>query len=229
MSTVKRIVCLANSRKKNGTCVAGKEIAKESSPAWIRPISARPNEEVSKSERQYRDGTEPSLLDVIDIPVLEHRPKGYQQENWLLDPQKHWENVSRLTWSDLERFEDLPGTLWINDYHTFHGLNDKVPLDLSRHIETSLALLHVDKLRLSISAPRRDFGDPTRRLQAQFHHAGNEYHLRVTDLVYEGYYLGRPDGDYNLGEAFLTVSLSEPFQGACYKLVAAIMERNRTS
>ena len=34
-----------------------------------------------------------------------------------------------------------------------------------------------------------------------------------------------PDGHYEIGESFLTVSLGEPFNDACYKLIAAIMER----
>ena len=88
MAVVKRIVCLANSRKFSGRCVAGKEIADGRVASWIRPVSARRGEEVSEYERQYQDGSDPRVMDVVDIPLLEFQPKHYQQENWLLDPKQ---------------------------------------------------------------------------------------------------------------------------------------------
>ncbi|HXF07312.1 MAG TPA: hypothetical protein VNK45_02110 [Candidatus Acidoferrales bacterium] len=51
------------------------------------------------------------------------------------------------------------------------------------------------------------------------------YHLWVTDPIYERAYLARSDGDYGIGESFVTVSLGEPHKGYCYKLIAAIIER----
>ncbi len=53
MATVKHIVYLANSRKLNGRCVAGIEIAQSRRLGWIRPVSAREHQEVSEYERQY--------------------------------------------------------------------------------------------------------------------------------------------------------------------------------
>ena len=57
-------------------------------------------------------------------------------------------------------------------------------------------------------------------------YGGKEYRLWVTDPVYERLFLAKPDGDYKLGESFLTVSLGEPHNNACYKLIAAIIERD---
>lgn len=97
MATVKRIVCLANSRKLNGRCVAGKELAGGRPGGWVRPVSAREHEEVSEYERQYEDGSDPRVLDTMDVPLLDPRPRGYQQENWLLDPDQYWVKVGRAT------------------------------------------------------------------------------------------------------------------------------------
>ena len=36
-------------------------------------------------------------------------------------------------------------------------------------------------------------------------------------------YLAKLDGNYEIGECYLTISLGEPYQGACYKLIAAII------
>jgi hypothetical protein len=66
-----------------------------------------------------------------------------------------------------------------------------------------------------------------KRVQGRFSHEGTEYWLWVTDPRYEELYKAKAEGDYNIGESFVTVSLSEPFieRNACYKLIAAIMER----
>jgi hypothetical protein len=65
----KTIICLANSRKRSGRCVAGKEIVAGKIGGWIRPISARPAGELSEGERRLDNGQEPKLLDVIQIAM----------------------------------------------------------------------------------------------------------------------------------------------------------------
>jgi hypothetical protein len=225
MATVKRIVCLANSRKLNGRCVAGKEVADARPDAWIRPVSAREHEEVSEYERQYPDGSDPRVMDIMDVPLLDPRPRGYQQENWLLDPDHYWEHSGRADWSDLARLADRVEPLWIDGIHTYNGLNDKIPLAQAGAIRSSLRLLHVAGLTLSVFKPGEAFGNPKRRVQGRFRHGPTEYRLWVTDPVYERAFLSRPDGEYQLGESYLTVSLGEPHNDACYKLIAAIIER----
>jgi len=221
---VKRIVCLANSRKLNGRCVAGKEYAGGQVGAWIRPVSAREHEEVSEYERQYSDGSDPRLLDIIDVPLLESRSKGFQQENWLLDPDHYWEKAGRATWSDLKALADPQSPLWIDGHSTYNGYNDRIPLSLAGGIGSSLRLVRVDRLALSVFKPGEAFGNPKRRVQGRFRLAAVDYHLWITDPVYERKFLAQPDGNHTLGACFLTVSLGEPHNDACYKLIAAIIE-----
>ena len=227
MQSVKRIVCLANSRKLHGRCVAGREWLGGRAGRWIRPVSDREHQEVSEYERQYEDGSDPRVLDVIDVPVLEPRPIDYQTENWLLDPEHYWEKVGRLSWFDLPVLADLVAPLWLDGHSTYHGLNDKIPLDVAGSVGDSLKLIHVDELELSVFKPGEAFGNRKRRVQGRFMYARNMYALWVTDPGYERRYLAKLDGDYQVGECFLTVSLGERYDGACYKLIASIITGER--
>ena len=213
-TTVKRIVCLANSRKYRGRCVAGKEIATANEPGeWVRPVSERPMGELSDYERLYRDRSEPRLLDVIDVPVLEPQPVGYQRENWLLDASRFWTKVRRLQSAELLPLVD-GGALWVNGHSSGRGKNDRIPLRLAADLSGSLRFIHVAWLELSVAKGK---------LVARFRYDEIEYWLRVTDPDYEQAYQSKPNGTYPLGASYLTVSLGEPFLGYTYKLVAAII------
>ncbi|MBS0151035.1 MAG: hypothetical protein JSR31_08845 [Nitrospira sp.] len=226
MTVRKRIVCLANSRKLQGRCIAGCEMSQGRPNVWIRPVSDREHEEVSEYERQYEDGSDPMVMDMIDVPLREPRPKGYQQENWLIDPDFYWVKVGALSWDDLEAYAVTDGTLWINGHRTFHGVNDFFPLDQAGTVRSSLTLIHVDMVELRVLRPGENFGNPKRRVQGRFTFAGNSYSLRVTDPKIEREYLAHQDGRYSLGESYLTISLGEPFEGNCYKLIAAVIQKD---
>jgi hypothetical protein len=216
----KRVVCLANSRKLSGRCIAGKEIQ---TGTWIRPVSARASQEVSESERNYADGTDPAVLDVIDIPLLEPRPKGYQSENWLLDPKYYWHRTRVMRAADLMPLIDKPSALWVNGMSSQAGRNDRVDTATAAGLDVSLYLIDVDEGVFHVFAPGASFGNIKRRVQLTFEHRGEPYALWVTDPLIERDHLRRPDGEYPLGASFLTISLGEPISGYAYKLVAAVI------
>lgn len=222
---VKRIVCLANSRTLAERCIAGREwIEGRGAGGWVRPVSDRSTQGVSEYERQYVDGSDPQVLDIIDIPVLEHRPRDHQTENWLLDPESYWEKAGRLTLFDLPALEDPAAPLWIDGYSTYKGRNDQIPFAAIASVTDSLRLIRVDRLQLVVCRPGEAFGNNKRRVQGRFRQAETGYALWVTDPRYERKYLSKLDGAYELGECYITVSLSEPYQDSCYKLIATIIE-----
>jgi hypothetical protein len=229
MPIVKRLMCLANSRKLSGRCVAGKELVASGPGLWVCPVSDRPAEEVSERERHYEGGRDPEVLDIVDIPLKNHHPKSYQSENWLLDPNFYWVRAGRASWNDLIVLRENPTTLWVSGSSTFNGLNDRVSLSDSAQLTNSLYLLYLDRIKLRVFAPGEPFGNPKRRVSADFLHGGTSYILWVTDPVIEGKYLARNNGEYSTEECFVTVSLGEPHKGYCYKLVATLITPDRAN
>ena len=229
MANVKRIVCLANSRKLSGRCIAGREWSREvAAGGWIRPVSARENREVSEYERQYEDGSDPKVLDIVDVPVLEPLPEGWQTENWLLDPELYWKKAGTCSPFDLSRLTDPVAPLWIDGDSTWRGSNDRMPGEPADRPSGSLRLIRVPRMDVAVLRPGEAFGNDKRRVQGRFLHAGTSYALWITDPRYEREYLAKLDGTYELGECYLTIGIGEPYRGFCYKLVAAIIEPNGT-
>lgn len=224
MSELKRIVCLANSRKMSGRCIAGKEWSEEHGVSeWIRPVSPREKQEVSLQERQYEDRSEPQLLDIIDIPVLEHLPKDHQVENWLLDFKSRWVKRGTFPLNKLPEILDSVAPLWIDGENTNHGTKNKILLEQLTSVPDSLKLIHVENMIISV-AP--DYNPSDRRVDGQFRHAGLVYKFKITDPKYEEKYRAKGNGIYKLNNCYLTISLGEPFkeQKAVFKLIAAIIE-----
>lgn len=220
----KRIVCLANSRKISGRCIAGKEWQDGHVGGWIRPVSERPTEEVSEEERRYKDGRDPKVLDVMEVPIAEHRPNAFQTENYVIDTQWYWRRISRTATPKLDWLIDEPDTLWRNGTRTYHGMNDRVPTEEAMRLRNSLYFLMLANVGVRVFAPGTDVGSRKRRVQVVFRFKGIPYKLWVTDPVIERIYLQKPDGDYRVGECYATISLGEPHtDGYCYKLVAALI------
>ncbi|MDE0497696.1 MAG: hypothetical protein OXH86_10110 [Acidimicrobiaceae bacterium] len=219
-----RIVCLANSRKLTGRCIAGRIWDGSTAGEWIRPVSDRAEREVSEYERQYEDGSDPQPLDIVEIPILEALPDTYQAENWLLDPEYYWEKKGVMEHATLRNLVEPTSPLWIDGHSTYNGENDYVPLSEAEMLQDSLRFVSVSEVNLKVFAPGKAFGNSKRRVQGQFRYAGATYSLWVTDPNQERKWLAQANGEYAIGECYLTISLGEPYEGRVYKLIAAIIE-----
>ena len=215
----KRIVCLANSRKYQGICIAGKEWIESPDKPWVRPISAYARGELDLSSCEYVDGARVRMLDVFDVRVNGHVSHGYQTENWSI-AEGDWVRLGSIGWSDASALVDNPHSLWADGSSTARNLNDQIPVDDASRLNSSLTMIHVGSVRLNVF---NYFGN--RKLQAQFEYRDTTYRLWVTDSDYEETYKKLSDGSYDLGESLLTVSLAEPFNNHVSKLVAGIVER----
>ncbi|MBW2149188.1 MAG: hypothetical protein JRI22_19460 [Deltaproteobacteria bacterium] len=222
----KTIVCLANSRRSSGRCIAGKEMLRSGYGGWIRPVSARQSAELSEEERRYEDGRDPRVLDIVVVPMIAHAPLLHHTENHIIDANYYWTKTKVLPWTKLGHLLDNPETLWPSGDSTYYGSNDRVKLEVASKLKVSLLLIKPEDLVLSVQAEGAEFGNPRRRVRAQFEYRGTSYNLVVTDPVAERAFLSKANGDYRIADTYLCVSLSEAHSdGYCYKLVAAVISK----
>lgn len=226
MSYRKKIVCLANSQRDGGRCVAGREITKRGFGKWVRPISKSSlGEQLSERERRYGDGEEeePRLLDVINIEFSRSDPKGHQQENHIISDVR-WKRKKRLSWDNIQDAVECPQTLWINGFSTGavgsgKGRNDQVPRGRAAQLQRSLYLIQPDDLNIHMKW--NDWKDEY-RFRAEFQYNNTDYNFSITDPEIESVVSGR--NVTPVSDALLCVSLAaEPLGEHIYKLVAAII------
>ena len=233
----KTIICLANSRKEGGYCIAGKEIINHQVTSnWIRPVGDTETGELYRPyvilktpfpklpkwlnfifslfiQRKFR----PRVLDIIAIPLVEPQPHAYQKENYLIDVKQNWIKAPKIILpTQLTQWCDPVSSLWINGYHSSKGLNDRIPLvKVTDTITSSLVLITPEHLVIKVLPEK---------VRAEFVFNQQKYNLVITDPRIEQSYRRKPLGDYLLQQqAYLCISLGEPFKGYCYKLVAAVI------
>lgn len=217
------MVCMANSEKHSNHCVAG---LRTSGAGWVRPVSDTADGALSAAQCILDGGERPKPLDVIRVPLREHRPREHQPENWVIEGSE-WKYVDRADATIVPLLEEH----LYDETFLFGDSSDRI--HMSRFATTpaleSLALIVPADLRWRITTSYRG----NRQTRAIFRHGDGHYNLGVTDLDWnehleeKGYKVGtsRTSSLARDGRILLTVSLSEPtdWDGCCYKLVAAVI------
>lgn len=222
-----RIVCLANSHKKSFRCVAGIEFPTATTYRWIRPIGNRSGHGLDLNEIVLEDGTQPQPLDLIEIGLIDRRPDGHQQENYLLDINVSWRRIDRATWQQATNLPISSNPLWINGFNSGRGFNDFLPETQMLNVTDSLRLVRVrPTIRVG---PSRNWENKL-NVRASFMHAGEDYNLSVTDPVADDFFRAKGIGNYKIDDSILTISLGERFvnrytqEAQYYKIVAAVIQ-----
>jgi len=213
------IVCLANSRKYRGKCVAGKYI---SNYVWVRPVANTDTGELVLDQIRYEDGSIPKVLDIIRVPLKQRHPKLFQPENVFIRSGM-WEKVGIFLENKLDNLCDNPPTLWVNNQPS----KDRISYEFleENNVESSLLFIKPTAVRIKCEDRKTDYGEKKRILRALFTYNRIHYDLRVTDPYIENKYRKINSGTYPLtaDNIYMCISLGEPYLGNCYKLIASII------
>lgn len=221
------IVCLANSRKMSGRCIAGKLVDGPNRGNWIRPVSSRPSGELSEHDRRYKNGEYPALRDIISIPMKSPSAHAYQTENHLIHDGYYWAKSGEASWADLLPLVDqVNGPLWENCSSSTSGVNDRVhearATNVVKAFGGSLYFIRVPNLRISVSVEGAAFNNAKRKVRGEFNYYDHFYRVAITDTRIESKYLANGEGEFDVGEALLCMSLGDAYNGYAYKLIAAV-------
>jgi hypothetical protein len=205
----KQFVCLANSTKLNGRCLAGIEILNKlqpvlnnTKPNWIRPVSNSTGGEISTNLVNQIN-----LLDILEIDITNNIGSGFQSENVLFDP-KSLIKVGSLKYNQLINFcSDEP--------KIFGNKGKAVHVDDIDFINHSLLFICVNIFSINSDDPQH--------LRLEFEYNDLNYDLPITDPVFIDSY-----NKNNLilsarSEIFLAISLAVEHLGWHSKLVAGII------
>ncbi len=211
-----KMVCLANSFREGGRCLAGIELNQMNEPVfvnnrprWLRPVCKTAHEEVPTALV-----SDIFLLDIVEFTPVEFHNFGHQTENLTFVN----ESLNKAGTFSLQK-------LWMlteNEKHNsiFGNTGKAVSVDALRAMNYSLKLLYTEKFRVS----EKDVKDkyyPKVRIAFDFH--GVEYDFPVTDPVFLYEYQYNKELLLKKKHLYLTISLAAPFENYSYKLIAGVI------
>lgn len=209
-----RLICLANSRKHNGRCIAGIDI---STGDWVRPVTSLDDGRIP-TDISLIDRKPIQLLDVVDIP-LSKMVQGYECENRLI-LDGSWKRVGRVATNDVipyceNKILHTHRDDWINAIP--HSYISSLPADKRR----TLQIIKVS----GFQTWRNNYGKWKGSIPLK---SGQDLVLNVTDPEL----CNKLDNDYAVNsECLVVLSLAQPWKKPssegelqCYRLIAGVLE-----
>jgi hypothetical protein len=212
----KHFVCLANSFKYGGRCLAGIEIEFENNQKislirnadgrarWIRPISQSEHKELQNMEVESI-----KLLDIIEIDDVLPCPCCAHSENVLYSSLKNLGKTLHKTQNNLNTI--------CGNVHSmlFFNAGNAISAEVFSGCNYSLMMVKV------LDAV---FCFEQGKIRVKFSHRGCGYNLPITDPVVIKYVKMNGLAKINSRHTYyFTISLSEELNGQHYKLVAGIV------
>lgn len=215
----KYFICLANSYKHGGRCVAGIEISfnaegkpnivrnLDGRPRWIRPISnevdgAIPNE-IAQNIKLF------SVIKLVDTVPTPNKP-----------------HVEDTKYSQMEcrhgYFTNNDGLLKLcldnKHQNIFYFQGKAIRSEMVERLDYSLMFIHPEKAEAYIDENREKS-----KYRMRFTYYGSHYDFPITDPVFLESFKKSPDAYKELKDVYLTLSLGLAFEGFHFKLVAAVI------
>jgi hypothetical protein len=206
-----KFLCLANSYKTGGRCVAGIDIG---SGKWVRPVSTQNSGELlSESSIVETEAARRFIrpFDVVDIGNPIKCPIPGQPENVERGTNK-WTLLEEVHRSTALKFVQREGLLIYGNY-------DRIDAKLSEHVQKSLTIIKVTNPSFQINS----YG----KLRGRFVFSGKHYDFSVTDDAPWTNDAKIQPINQNTGDWLLTISLGVPWSPPnstrnpeMYKLIA---------
>lgn len=219
----KTIVCVANSFRKGGSCVAGIEVVNGQLGPWVRPISHRQNQAISDYEKTYVDGSRLAMLDLVEISFDAHQPEHHQTENWLITNNVPWTKVGQATPDQLVGAV-LPARtpLWKPAQSTYTGRNDQISGPVAHGFDWSLALIQPATAIVDVS--HNPFSGHN-EVWVSFAWAGTPHKIKLTDPVQFARFNTAVGDSHALQNPLLCISLARVWEdhNTASKLVAGLI------
>ncbi|MGK7925738.1 MAG: hypothetical protein AB4290_10910 [Spirulina sp.] len=230
------IICLANSLKHGGRCIAG---FKTDGSGWLRPVSPHANGTLYNEHYTLEGGREPELFNILKIDCDRLHSRPHQPENWVVSDGQ-WQFMGWPTTQQLNQLLKREIQKASSSATLLGNQSDRIEFDTLQEnpAAASLCLIKPKEIIWKIDTlPRK------RKFRAIFSLNGVEYDLSITDPQWKSWLERLDDGEYSCQQAIaqlnlknfnpekflLTIGLSEPFQPSddeplyCFKLVAAVM------
>jgi hypothetical protein len=184
------IVILANSRRHDGRCIAGKDLA---TGEWIRPISifgkGRKDPEAfydSDLNKLIGDPDGPKLLDCVKIGLSSACRTNCQPENYSIDGTP-WQKRSQFLLYKLPTLADLGDCCFLGNHDRY---GDRIPVSevQANPLKSSLNLIKMNGKENHVYLIHQKKSDGTYKHRMHFTYEEIFYNLSVTDSHYENVY-----------------------------------------
>lgn len=215
----KYFICLANSYKHGGRCLAGIELTTndkgkpvivnnpDGRPHWIRPISDEkdgviPND-IAKDIKLF------SVIKLTDAVSCGQKP---HVEDTKYSHLKYYNGRFR------NNEELLKLCLDRKHQNLFYSQGKAISIERAQQLDYSLMFIHPDNVEAYIDEEREKS-----KYRMKFNYYGSSYDFSITDPVFLEEFKKDPDRFSQLKDVYLTLSLGLDFEGFHYKLVAAVI------
>ena len=218
-SSNKFFICLANSYKRGGRCIAGVEIVfnkdlsfsivrnEDGSPHWIRPVARTMYGEIPNF---VAEGIE--LLSVIKLTDIVPCPEQAHVEN------VYYSRMEQCEYSVSQEPSILNQLIDSKHQSIFHNRGRAVSAEMLMGINYSLMLIHPDK-----AGAYRDENREKSKNRMKFTYYGVEYDFPITDPAFLDEFKREPERYADIPNVYLAISLGLEFEGWHHKLVAGVI------
>jgi len=209
-----KLLCLANSYKEKGRCVAGvlldednQPVIENEKPIWIRPVYRDGHGQIPNNICEH---VQP--LDIIELKDAEIIGEGYQSENTTYDENR----IVVIGKGDMELINDL----YADTDLIFGNRGKAVNQDVIKDLDHSLIIINTTDFEIF---EKEYDGKKHPQIRLKFNYRDKTYDFPITDPAFlknYGQNKGILDDKDNIN---LVLSLGIPLDDWHYKLVATVL------